>query len=318
MARDIESPAFLCLSPDGRFLYAASEVPERAEGVIGAYAVSPGDGMLEPLGFQGMGGAWASYLTTDPRGRALLLSDYGDGRVALLPVLPDGRLGEVASAVQHSGSGPDPVRQDGPHAHCIVVSPDDRFAFAADLGADRIFGYRCDWDRLELVPHREWRTAAGSGPRHLVFAPDGRHAYLVGELDSTVTTMASDAADGTFAPLDTLPLLPDGFDGQSTGADIHVHPSGRFLYCSNRGHDSITTFAIDPASGRLAPLGHRSSEGHTPRNFAISHDGRFLLAGNQDSDTIVTMPIDPDTGLLGETVAVTEVPTPACLVFAPA
>lgn len=318
MVRGIDSPAFLCLSPDGRYLYAASEVPERAEGVVGAYAISATDGTLAPLGFQGMGGAWASYLAMDSSGRALLLSDYGKGRVALMPVLADGRLGQVASAHQHEGSGPNVERQDGPHAHCIIASPDDRFALAADLGADRVFGYRLELDDLELVPHSELALQPGTGPRHLVFAPDGRHAYLLGELEATVAALAYDAGAGTFAHIETYPLLPAGFGGERLSADVHVHPSGRFLYASNRGHDSIAIFAIGP-DGRLEPLGHRPTEGATPRNFAISPDGRFLLAANQDSDTIVTMAIDSDTGLPGPTVSVSvsETPTPVCLVFAP-
>ena len=317
MVGGIDSPAFLCPSPGGRYLYAASEVPGRMEGVVVAYAISATDGTLGLLGSQGMRGAWASHLSMDSAGRVLLLSDYADGRVGLMPVLDDGRLGGVASAHQHAGSGPNVARQDGPHAHCLVAPPDERFAFAADLGADRVFGYRLDLDDFELVPHSELALRSGSGPRHLAFAPDGRHAYLVCELDSTVVALAYDAEAGELAILGIYSLLPTGFDGQSDGADVHIHPSGRFLYASNRGHDSVAVFGIGP-DGRLALLGHSSSEGRTPRNVVISPDGRFLLVGNQDSDTIVTMPIDPDTGLLGPTVSVVETPTPACLVFAPA
>ena len=316
--RGIDSPAFLCLSPDGRVLYAASEVPERAEGLVGSYAVSPADGTLTQLGRQGFAGAWASYLAMDPGGRALLLSDYGAGRVAMLPARADGSLGEVSSAHQHRGSGPNAQRQDGPHAHCIVTSPDDAYAFAADLGADRIFGYRVDYERGELSLHGELALASGSGPRHLVFAPGGRHAYLLCELDATVVALEYDAQSGTLTPLEAHPLLPDDFSGENLSADIHIHPSGRFLYASNRGHDSIAMFAINPVDGQLQPLGHRSSEGATPRNFALAPDGRYLLVGNQDSDTIVTMAIDAKTGLLGPTAAVVEAPTPACLVLGPA
>lgn len=315
VAREVDSPAFLCLSPDGRFLYAASEVPGRDEGVIGSYAVSPADGALTLLGFQFMGGAWASYVTMDGAGRAVLTADYGLGRVAMLPVRPDGSLGPVSSRHQLEGSGPIVGRQEGPHTHCIVVSPNGRFAFAADLGADRVFGYRLDPEGRGLVPHEALELRAGSGPRHLAFAPDGRHAYLVGELDSTITTLACDPEAGRLSVVAVHPLLPDDFGGESLAADIHLHPSGRFLYASNRGHDSIAVFTVRPDGG-LEPLGHRATEGATPRNFAISPDGRFLLVGHQDSDTIVTMPIDPDSGLLGPTAEVTETPTPVCLVFA--
>jgi len=314
VVRGIDSPSFVCVSPDGRSLYAASEVPERPEGVIGAYAVSPDDGHLEPLGFQRMGGAWASYLAMDPQGRALLLADYGRGRVALMPVRSDRSLGPVASAHQLSGTGPNAARQDGPHTHCIVVSPDGRFAFAADLGADRVFGYRLDIDGPGLVPHSELELPAGSGPRHLAFAPAGHHAYLVGELDSTLTVLAYDAASGGLGIVETHPLLPTDFVSSSLAADVQVHPSGRFLYASNRGHDSVAIFAVGSA-GRLEVLGHRASEGRTPRNLAISPDGRYLLVGNQDSDTIVALPIDEQTRLPGPAVSVADVGTPACLVF---
>ena len=244
----------------------------------------------------------------------LLLSDYPPGRVALLPTRADGSLAEATSVRQHHGAGPRRDRQEGPHAHCIVVSPDDVYAFSADLGADRIFGYRIDYEQCRLIPHHDLVLPAGSGPRHLVFAPDGRHAYVVGELDATVTALEYEAAGGTLSSIGTYPLLPGSHQGVNLSADIKVHPTGRFLYASNRGHDSIAMFAVRP-DGRLESLGHRSSEGSTPRNFAISPDGRFLLVGNQDSDSIVTMPIDAATGTLGPTAAVTETPTPVCLVF---
>lgn len=314
MRRGIDSPAFLCLSPDGRSLFAASEVPERPEGVIGSCAVSPADGSLGEPRFQSMGGAWASYLTTDAEGRVLLLADYGEGGVALLPVGADGSLGEVASAHQHRGAGPDAERQDGPHAHCAVIAPAGHVAFAADLGADRVFGYKLDLERFALVPHSELELAPGSGPRHLAFSPDGRHAYLVCELDSRVVVLDCDQDAGRLSMIEAHALLPVGFGGSSHAADIGIHPTGRFLYASNRGHDSIAMFAI-AGDGCLQPLGHRSTEGATPRNFALSPDGRFLLVGNQDSDTIVTLPIDAHTGLLGESVSVMETPTPVCLVF---
>jgi 6-phosphogluconolactonase len=235
--------------------------------------------------------------------------------VALFPVREDGSLAEASNIHQHEGSGPNEARQEGPHAHCIVVSPDDRFAFSCDLGADRIFGYRIDHAAKELVRHNELAMPAGSGPRHFAFSPDGRHAYAICELDPTMAAFDYDPASGTLTHLESHAMLPPDVEGHSHCADIAVHPSGRFVYGSNRGHDSITMFAADPTTGRLTPLGHRSTEGRTPRNFTIAPDGRFLLVANQDSDTIVTIAIDERTGRLEETVAVTPMPTPVCVRF---
>jgi len=309
----IENPSYLCLSPDGRNLHAVWEVLDWPEGLVSSYAVDPSTGMLRYLGVQGSRGSLACYVMMDSRSRAALVANYWSGSVVLLPARPDGSLAEASSVDQHAGSGPDPVRQDGPHAHCVVLAPDDRFAFSADLGTDAIVGDRVDLDTGTLTPHASLALPAGSGPRHLVFAPDGRHAWVVCELASTIATLAYDATAGILSFVEALPMLPADLEGESHCADIHVHPSGRFVYGSNRGHDSITMFAVDQATGCLRLLGHRSTEGRTPRNFAITPDGRLLLAANQDSDTIVVMPIDQQTGLLGTTLAVNEAPTPVCL-----
>ena len=313
----IENPSYLCISPDGRNLHAVWEVLDWPEGLISSYAIDAGEGTLTYQGVQGSRGSLACYTMMDSQSRAALVSNYWSGSVAMFPVRADGALGQASSFDQHEGSGPDPARQEGPHAHCIVISADDAFAFSADLGTDRVIGYRVDFERNELVPHSELEMPPGSGPRHLVFSPNGRNAYVINELDSTIAALAYDAAAGVLRLLETYPLLPPDFDGESHCADIHIHPSGRYLYGSNRGHDSITMFHVDGADGRLTPLGQRSTEGATPRNFAISPDGHFLLAANQDSDNVVTMPIDLDSGLLRETVSVTSVPTPVCLKFAP-
>jgi 6-phosphogluconolactonase len=242
------------------------------------------------------------------------VANYGSGTVAVFPARPDGSLAEASSVDQHEGSGPDAVRQAGPHAHCIVPTADDRYAFSADLGSDEVIGYRVDHEARALVRHSRLRMPSGSGPRQLVFAPGGRHAWVVGELDATMSTLAFDAASGILSYVESVPLLPRGA-GPRSGADVEVHPSGRFVYGSNRGHDSIAMFAVDEPSGRLRLIGHRSSEGRTPRDMVISEDGRFLLVANQDSDTIVVMPIDQDTGDLGSTAWTIRVPTPACLRF---
>lgn len=311
----IENSSYLCISPDGRNLHAVWEVFDWPEGLVSSYAIDPVTGHLAYQGVQGARGTVTCYAMMDSQSRVALVANYWSGGVALFPAREDGSLAEASNVHQHEGTGPDEARQEGPHAHCIVVSPDDRFAFSCDLGADRIFGYRVDYAARELVRHNELAMPAGSGPRHFAFSPDGRHAYAICELDSTMAAFDYDAATGTLTYLESHAMLPPDFEHHSHCADIAVHPSGRFVYGSNRGHDSITMFAADPTSGRLTPLGHRSTEGRTPRNFTISPDGRFLLVANQDSDTIVTIAIDERTGRLEETVAVTPMPTPVCVRF---
>jgi len=311
----IENPSYLCVSGDGRNLYAIWEVFGWPEGLVSSYGVDPSTGELSYSGVQGSRGALACYVVTDSQSRAAFVANYLSATVAMFPIRPDGSLAEASSVGQHEGTGPNKEHQEGPRAHCIVLDPAEVFAFSADLGTDTIFGYRIDYDAAGLVPHSRLELPPGRGPRHLVFAPDGRHAFVIGELDSTITALGYDAGGGILALIASYSSLPEGFDGFSIGADIQVHPSGRFVYGSNRGHDSIVMFAIDQETGRLRLLGHRSTEGATPRNIAISPDGRFLLVANQDSDNIVTMPVDLTTGALGATSSVVEVPTPACLKF---
>jgi 6-phosphogluconolactonase len=313
----IENPSYLCLSPDGRNLHAVWEVFDWPEGLVSSYRVDPDSGHLSYQGVQGTRGTVACYVTVDPSGRVALVADYWSGTLALYPVRPDGSLAEAADVRQHTGSGPDAARQEGPHAHSVLVAPGDRFAVAADLGIDRLVIYRLDLEGRRLIPHGSLDMPPACGPRHLAFAPDGRHAYVTCELDSTMAALAWDADAGALTLLDRYPMVPDGVDHASShAADIAVHPSGRFVYGSNRGHDSIAMYRADPDTGRLTPLGHRATEGRTPRNFTLTPDGRFLLVANQDSDTVVTMPVDPQTGLLGETVSVAQVPTPNCVRFA--
>lgn len=311
----IENPSYLCIAPDGRTLHATSEVVEWPEGLVSSFAIDASSGELSYLGVQGSKGTVTCYAMMDSQARVAFIANYWSGTVAMFPATASGALAEASSVDQHEGSGPDEARQEGPHAHCIVVSPDDAYAFSADLGADVIFGYRIDYQNDKLVRHNDLTLPPGSGPRHFVFAPDGAHAYAIGELNSTIAALDYDAAAGRLALIDSYALLPADFDGESHCADIQVHPSGRFVYGSNRGHDSITMFAVDATSARLELIGHRSTEGQTPRNFAISPDGRYLLVANQDSDNVVSMPIDPETGVLGETVSIAVVPTPVCLKF---
>lgn len=311
----LENPSFVTVSPDGKTLFVTSEIDAAEPNGLSTYAINPADGSLRHLNSVEANGSSPCYVTVDQIGRYALIANYSSGNVGMYPIRPDGSLGEGADFAQHSGTGPNPDRQEGPHAHCIVIDPTNRYAFAADLGADKIFGYRLNLNDGKLIPHNSFDLAPGSGPRHLVFHPNGRFAFVIQELTSIITALAYEAETGTFTIIETLSTLPADFAGDSTCAEIHVSPDGRFLYGSNRGHDSIVMFRIDQDSGRLTLIGFESTQGKVPRNFAIDPTGAFLLVANQDSDTIVTFKIDPDSGQLHPTDHVAHAPTPVCLKF---
>lgn len=318
LAAEAARPSFLAIHPRRPLLYAVGEVAdfqERKTGVVRAFAIEA-SGKLRLLNAQPSGGAGPCHVAVEPGGRCVLVANYAGGSVASLPIEEDGRLKSPGSVVQHQGRGPNPRRQEGPHAHSINVDPTGRFALAPDLGCDKVFVYRLEAAAGRLVPHDPPAVtlAPGAGPRHLAFHPNGQFAYVINELNSTVTALAYDGAAGRLQVLSSVSTLPPDFSGSNTTADIHVHPSGKFLYGSNRGHDSIAIFAI-AGDGTLRPLGHQSTRGKTPRNFALDPSKQYLLAANQDSDTVALFRIDAQTGLLsplGEPVAV---PRPVCIRF---
>lgn len=317
---DIPSPAFLALAPDGRTLYAVNEVTTidgHDGGAVSAFARDPETGRLTYLNREASHGDDPCHLTVDATGTYVLVANYGSGSVAMLPVESDGRVKPASDTRQHAGSSAHPQRQQGPHAHSITPDPTNTFAFVADLGLDQILIYGIDVDNGRLTPHDPpfAKLHDGAGPRHLAFHPSSPIVYVINELDSTITTCRWDLVSGTLEPRQTVSTLPEGFDGDNTCADVHVNPSGTFLYGSNRGHDSIAIFAIDPIDGRLTPAGHQSTLGEEPRNFAIDPTGRFLLVANQNSDTIVTFRIDEMSGALLEMGQVTSAPTVVCLRF---
>ena len=239
------------------------------------------------------------------------------GSIASLPIAPDGKLRPPASVIQHTGSSVNKRRQTGPHAHSINIDPTNRFAIAADLGIDKLLIYKFDPAKGTLKPNDPpaVKLAPGAGPRHFAFAPKGKFAYVINELDSTVTTLAFDAAKGTLTKLQTISTLPPGCKTPNTTAEVQVHPSGKFLYGSNRGHDSLAIFAIDSESGELTPVGHQSTGGKTPRNFGIDPTGRFILAANQSSNNIVVFRFDQATGKLKPTGSEITVSSPVCVKF---
>jgi len=317
---ELANPSFLAIHPNKRFLYAVNEISNfqgKREGAASAFAIDPATGDLTLLNQQSTCGRGPCHLVVDAEGKCVLAANYGGGSVCALPIGPDGRLGKATASVQHEGHSVNPKRQKGPHAHSINVSPDNRFAFAADLGLDKILVYRLDAAKGTLAPNTppSAATAPGAGPRHFAFHPTGRFAYVINELGNTVTAFSYDAAKGMLTQMQDITTLPAGFAGESYTAEVQVHPSGKWLYGSNRGHDSIAIFAIDPATGKLTPAGHEPTQGSWPRNFGIDPSGAWLLAANRKADNLVVFGIDPATGALKPTGQVIAVPAPVCVKF---
>lgn len=314
----IINPSFLTIDAGRRYLYAVNEVEDyagKSSGAVSAFAIDKRTGNLKFLNQQSSQGGAPCYITLDRTGRFALVANYGGGSVSVLPVQADGSLGAASDVVQHKGASINPKRQASPHAHCVVLDDAGRYAYVADLGLDKVMIYRFDARQGKLVPNTQSSAATkpGAGPRHFTFHPSGRYAYVINELDSTLTAYSFDKKIGTLKEVQTVSTLPANFSGVNYCADVHVAPSGRFIYGSNRGHDSIVAFAIDKAIGRLNYVGHESTGGKTPRNFAIDPTGRWLLAANQNSDTIAVFRIDERAGKLTPTNRLTESPTPVCL-----
>lgn len=325
LAVETTSPSFLAVHPNGKFLYAVGEISNyggRRAGVVSAFAIEPADGRLGLLNQQSSMGAGPCHLVVDASGKAVLVANYGGGSVAALRLKADGRLGEATAFVQHKGASVNQQRQQGPHGHCIVADPANRFALACDLGLDQVLVYRFDPAQASLVAHEPPSASLkpGSGPRHMAFHPSGRFAYVINEILCTMTAFAYDAARGELKEVQTLSTLPEDETvkaGYST-AEVEVHPTGRFLYGSNRGHDTIVVFAIDSTKGTLKPLEHVSTQGKIPRSFGIDPTGAWLLAANQNSNTVVVFRIDPKTGQITPAGQVLEVGSPVCVRFVPA
>jgi len=316
------NPSFLAVHPNGRFLYAVNEMGDyegKKSGAVSAFAIDRATGKLTLLNQVASRGADPCYVSLDKTGKYLLVANYTGGSVIVFPVLADGRLGDATAFVQHEGHGMNPERQEGPHAHMIEVSPDNRFAIAADLGLDELLVYRFNAAKGSLAPNDPpfAKVNPGAGPRHFAFHPAGRFVHVLNEMGSTVTTFSYQAAGGVLRELQSISILPKDFAGTNTSAEIEVHPSGKFLYASNRGHDSVAVFAIDTEKGTLMFVAHVPTQGKTPRHFAIDPTGTFLFAANQDSGNVVLFRIDPKTGGLTPTGQALEVPSPVCVAFLP-
>jgi len=320
LAAETPQPSFLAIAPNRRFLYAANEIGDfggKKSGAVSAFAINPATGQLTLLNQAASGGPGPCHLVVDRAGKNVLVANYAGGSIEVLPIQPDGRLGAATAFVQHQGASVNPQRQAGPHAHSINLDAANRFAFVADLGLDKVLVYRFDAAQGTLAPNEPPAAALkpGAGPRHFAFHPSGRFAYVINELQSTVTAFSYDASRGALSELQTISTLPEGFAGNNSTAEVQVHPSGKFLYGSNRGHDSIAVFAIDPGKGTLALVEHQATRGKTPRNFGLDPTGAWLLAANQGSDTIVVFGIDRATGRLRPTGQVVEVGAPVCIKF---
>jgi 6-phosphogluconolactonase len=314
------NPSFVALHPNGRFLYAVNEVGNYKgpnSGGVSAFSIDRATGNLTFLNEVASRGADPCYITVDKTGKYVLVANYTGGSVAVFPVLDDGKLGEASAFVQHTGHGADPKRQEVAHAHSIDLSPDNRFAMVDDLGLDELMVYKFDAGKGTLTANDPAyaKVDAGAGPRHFALHPSGKFAYVVAEMQSTVNVFSNDAKTGTLHRLQTISTLPKGFTGANDDAEIQVHPSGKFLYASNRGHDSIAVFAIDADKGTLTAVEDTSTQGKIPRSFEIDPTGAFLFAENEKSDKIVVFRIDQKTGRLMPTGQALDVASPVCVKF---
>ena len=324
LAGEVVNPSFLAIAPNQKFLYAVGELDDvsgKKGGAVNAFAIDAATGDLKLLNQQSSVGGGPCHIVVDRTGKNALVANYGGGSAAVLPIHADGKLGEASSFVQHKGSSINPGNQSAPHAHSINVDATNRFAFVADLGLDKVLVYRLDPNKGTITANDPPAASveAGSGPRHFAFHPNGKSAYVINEIKLTVTAFQYDAEKGVLTPQQTITTLPEGVTdrkGMST-AEVQVHPSGRFLYGSNRGHHSIAIFSIDSTTGKLTAIGHQGDGIKTPRNFGIDPTGNYLLVANQDSDSVTVFRIDQTTGQLQATGSTVTVGTPVCVKFLP-
>jgi 6-phosphogluconolactonase len=315
LVAEAKNPSFLEIHPNRKFLYAVSEVG--GSGGVSAYAIDSRTGDLKLLNQQPSGGAGPCHVSLDHKGKNVLVANYGSGSASVIPIKSNGRLREPTGFVQHAGSSVNPRRQQGPHAHSINVSPDNRFAFVADLGTDKVMIYRLDIKKGTIIKNNPpyAKLKPGAGPRHFSFHPNGKYAYVINELDCTVTAFTYEPTSGALSDIQTITTLPKDFNGSNTCAEVRVHPSGKFLYGSNRGHDSIAVYRIDLANGKLTFVEHETIDIKTPRNFNIDPTGKFCLVANQGTDSVVVFQINQRTGALEPTGHKISIGRPVCVRF---
>jgi len=323
LAAEAPDPSWVIIHPNGKWAYVANESGKQS--TISAFALDAPSGKLTLLNQLPALGEDPCYLSFDKSGKFVFVANYTSGNVAVFPILADGKLGEHTAVVTNAGAvGPNKERQEGPHAHWIEPSAGNKYVYVSDLGLDHILIYKFDAAKGTLTPAAapdakpndpfSATLSPGAGPRHVAFSRDGKFMYVLGEIKSTVTVFANDANE-TYRSIQTISTLPEGFSGRNDTAEIAMHPNGKWLYASNRGHDSIAVFAVEPGKGTLKLLADVPTGGKEPRHFAIDPAGKFLLAENENSDTVVTFRIDPATGKLIPTGDVAKVPAPVCLAF---
>jgi 6-phosphogluconolactonase len=315
------NPSFLALHPSGKYLYACGEIDDfegkgKRTGALNAFALND-KGDLTFLNAQSSEGAGPCHVVVDKAGKYAFCANYGGGTAAVLPIGGDGKLGKATDVVRHKGSSVNKRRQEAAHAHSINLDPANRFAFVADLGLDKVMIYRFDPEAGKLTPNDPpfVALAPGAGPRHFAFHPNGKFAYVINELGSTLTALSYDAKTGKLEELQTVSTLPEGGHKNNGTAEVVVHPSGKFVYGSNRGHDSIAIFPVDETTGKLTPAGHQSKGVKVPRNFAIDPTGTWCLVANQGAGTVLVFRVDPKTGALEPTGDKVDIPAPVCVRF---
>jgi 6-phosphogluconolactonase len=314
------NPSFLAIHPNHRFLYAVSEVDtleKKKTGGVAAFSIDRKTGKLTRLNVKPSGGQHPCHLVVDKAGKHVLVANYTGGNASALLIDEEGKLGKTTGFKQHKGSSVNKDRQEAPHAHSINLDPANKFAFVADLGLDKVLVYK--FDKGELIDNDPpaYKTAGGAGPRHFAFHPSGKYAYVINELDSTIDALSYDAKKGVLKKVQTISTLPKGYKGSTTTAEVVVHPTGKFVYGSNRGHDSIACFKVDQKTGKLTFVAHQKKGIKTPRNFAIDPTGKFCLVANQEGDSVIVFRVDSKTGELKETGHSAKVGMPVCVRFMP-
>lgn len=314
LACELSKPSFIAIHPSGKYIYS---VTEGNPGKVSALLIDPKSKELTLINQSASGGKGPCHVSVSDNGKTLLAANYVSGSVASIPINKDGSLGEAVSIIQHKGKSADKRRQKGPHAHSFNLSPDNRFAYAADLGIDKIMIYKLNPKTGELTKNDPpcFTARPGAGPRHFTFHPNGEFAYFINELDNTIVAVSYDKSNGALTEIQTISTLPTEFKGKSFTAEVKAHPNGKFLYGSNRGDDSIVIYKITPKTGKLTLVGFQDAGIDEPRHFNIDPSGKYCVVGNQDTNSVILFKVDEKTGKLLPTSVNHPIGKPICVKF---